>query len=87
MTRSMKSAAVLLATLACGAALGQVGGAAPSTAGATPHPVQMVTYASGLTGFYDAVAGMYYVYDANLENVVLVRQVTTLGEPMKRLKN
>jgi hypoxanthine-guanine phosphoribosyltransferase len=49
--------------------------------------LKVVTYASGLTGFFDPDTGKLYVYDANMENCVVVRQLVTLGEPMKKLKN
>jgi hypothetical protein len=49
--------------------------------------IQMVTYSSGLTGFFDPAAGKLYLYDANIEKCFMVRELTTLGEPMKRLQN
>lgn len=49
--------------------------------------LEMATYTSGLTGFFDPDTGMYYVYDSNLENCFMIRQITTLGEPMKKIKN
>ena len=49
--------------------------------------LQVVTYSSGLTGFFDPDTGKLFVYDSNLENCVIVRQITQLGEPMTKLKN
>ena len=49
--------------------------------------VQVVTYASGLTGFFDTRDGTLYLYDGNLNDPFLIRQIQTLGEPLKRLKN
>ncbi len=48
--------------------------------------LKMVTYYSGLTGFFDSDTGRFYLYDANLENCVIIRQITALGEPMKKVK-
>jgi len=49
--------------------------------------LKVITYASGLTGFFDPQTGIVYVYDANWDKCVFIRQLTALGEPMKRLKN
>jgi hypothetical protein len=49
--------------------------------------LKIVTYASGLTGFFDPNSGKLYVYDSNLENCFVVRQLIALGKPMKKLKN
>jgi hypothetical protein len=48
--------------------------------------VQVVTYASGLTGFFDANTGKLYLYDSNLEQPVAIRQVGELGKPLKKIK-
>jgi len=44
--------------------------------------VSIVTYASGLTGFFDRPTGTLYVYDANWDKCVAVRKLTALGAPM-----
>jgi hypothetical protein len=49
--------------------------------------LQVVTYASGLTGLFDPASGKLYVYDSNLENCVIIRELNELGEPLKKLKN
>ena len=49
--------------------------------------LQVVTYASGLTGFFDPASGKLYLYDSNLENCFIIRELTELGEPLKKLKN
>lgn len=49
--------------------------------------VLVFTYASGLTGFLDQNTGKIYVYDANLKNCVLIRNMRNLGQPMEQLKN
>ena len=48
--------------------------------------LKMVTYPSGLTGFFAPDTGMFYLYDSNVENCIIIRQITTLGEPMKKIK-
>ena len=49
--------------------------------------VQVVSYASGLTGFFDTRTGRYYLYDSNLEKPILVREIDELGKPMKKVQN
>ena len=49
--------------------------------------LKIVTYSSGLTGFFDPETGKLYVYDSNMENCFAIRQLVTLGEPLKKLKN
>ena len=49
--------------------------------------IQIVSYASGLTGFFDASTGRLYLYDSNAQNCIAIRQLVEPGEPMKRLKN
>ena len=66
---------------------------APEGAGGQERPrpdwsaIQIVTYNSGLTGFFDPRDGKYYVYDGNLEKCVIIRQFEKLGEPMQGVKN
>ena len=49
--------------------------------------LEITGYASGLTGLFDPSTGKFYLYDANLENCVAIRQLSELGQPMKRIKN
>ena len=49
--------------------------------------LQVVSYASGLTGFFDAASGKLYLYDSNAQTCVAIRQLVEPGEPMKRLRN
>jgi hypothetical protein len=49
--------------------------------------IQIVAYASGLTGLFDRNTGMLYVYDANLDKCVMIRQCVQLGEPMRKLRD
>jgi hypothetical protein len=44
------------------------------------------TYPSGMTGFFDADEGMVYIYEPSLEQCLMVRKITRLGEPMKKIK-
>jgi hypothetical protein len=48
--------------------------------------VEVVTYASGLTGFFDRDTGTLYVYDASWDKCMAVRRVNTLGSPMTDLR-
>ncbi len=49
--------------------------------------LQVVSYAGGGTGIFDPDAGRLYLYDANLVNCYAIRDITTLGEPMRRVRN
>ncbi len=49
--------------------------------------LQIVTYASGLTGFFDPDTGKLYLYDSKLDKCFIIHQLTKLGEPMEKLKN
>ena len=52
-----------------------------------PARLQIVTYPAGTTGLFDPDTGKIYLYDINLQNCVQIRQVGSLGDPMKRIKN
>lgn len=47
--------------------------------------LKVVAYSSGLTGFFDPDTGKLYIYDSEL-NKCFIRQLTELGEPMKKIK-
>jgi hypothetical protein len=49
--------------------------------------LRIVTYASGLTGFFDTKTGKLYVYDLQWNTCYFIRELTELGEPMKRIKD
>lgn len=49
--------------------------------------LKVVTYSSGLTGFFDPDSGKLYIYDANMENCFIVRQLVKLGDPLVKIKN
>ena len=49
--------------------------------------LQVVTYASGLTGFFDPESGKLYIYDSNVENCVVIRQISRLGDPLMKIRN
>jgi len=49
--------------------------------------LRVVTYASGLTGFFDPESGKLFLYDSNLEKCHVIRELTELGEPLKTLRN
>jgi hypothetical protein len=48
--------------------------------------VQVVTYASGLTGFFDTRSGTLYLYDSNLDKAVFIRRISELGAPLEKIK-
>lgn len=45
--------------------------------------LQMFSYPSGGTGIFDPSTGRIYVYDANLDRVSFVREITILGQQMR----
>ena len=47
--------------------------------------LKIVTYASGLTGFFDPDTGKIYVYASDLENCFIIRQLVELGKPLKKI--
>ena len=49
--------------------------------------VEVITYASGLTGFFQRDTGTLYVYDAKWEKCIAVRKLNTLGLPMTDVRN
>jgi len=52
-----------------------------------PSRVQIVTYPTGTTGFFDPDTGRLYVYDMNVASCFMIREITTLGGPMKLVRN
>jgi hypothetical protein len=46
-----------------------------------------LSYPSGVTGFFDPDTGKVYLYDINLEYCHAIREITKLGEPMRRVRN
>jgi hypothetical protein len=49
--------------------------------------LQVVGYASGVTGIFDPETGKYYLYDANVERCYAIREIRNLGEPLIRVRN
>jgi hypothetical protein len=48
--------------------------------------VQVVTYASGLTGFFDRSNGRLYVYAADMRSPYTVVEIQELGQPLRLLR-
>jgi hypothetical protein len=59
----------------------------PSSAQQPKEPdfshVQIVTYASGMTGFFDSQTGKLYIYDSNWSQCLWAYKLARLGEPMQ----
>ena len=51
-----------------------------------PGPLQMLSFIGGTTGIFDPTTGRVYIYDANLDNCIAIREITTLGAPMRRIR-
>ena len=45
-----------------------------------------MTFSTGVMGFFDPDTGRIYMYDVNLENCYSIREMTELGEPMRRIR-
>jgi hypothetical protein len=52
----------------------------------TSH-LQVVSYPSGATGIFDPDNGKLYLYDINLVNCYEIREIATLGDPLRRTRN
>lgn len=59
---------------------------APSTNAPKFDHLRFFTYSNGATGVFDTTDGMLYLYDTNLLNAPIARQLVKPGEPMKRVK-
>ena len=46
--------------------------------------LKITAYPNGGTAVFDPDTGTFYVYDSNLQDCYLIRQITTLGEPTRR---
>jgi len=88
----MHARTAVTAILACAliVALGLISFTATSDAQQQVGPdwsrLEVVAYPSGVTGFFDPATGKLYVYDDNIEQCILVRQLEELGKPMKDVK-
>jgi len=51
-----------------------------------PVPLQITSYPSGTTGIFDVKTGRLYMYDINLEHCYTIREITRLGDPMRKLR-
>lgn len=49
--------------------------------------LKIVTYPSGLTGFFDPATGKLYVYDSDVDECLMVRQLDRLGAPLTSVNN
>jgi hypothetical protein len=49
--------------------------------------LKIVGCAGGQTGLFDPDTGRFYMYDVTMVNCFAIRELTTLGEPMKQIKN
>ena len=55
-------------------------GAVPA---ATAPPLQVVAYASGLTGFFDPAERKLYLYGADVKTPFMTAEIDELGKPLK----
>lgn len=81
MKKGILFAVILLVVITFGLVfiqLGEVRAQGSSFNGVTPF-----TTVGGLMGFFDQRDGKIYLYDGNLQNCILVRQITELGKSMK----
>ena len=59
---------------------------APQAAANPVGRFSVFVYPSGITGFFDSVECMVYVYDPTLDHCTMIRKITRLGEPMHKIK-
>ena len=78
---------VFLAALVAALALMPL--AALSGAGQEAQPdwsrLKVVAYPSGFTGFFDPDTGRLYIYDADLQRCLTIRQLDRLGSPLEKV--
>jgi len=48
--------------------------------------VQVVSYSSGLTGFFDTTTGRLYLYGSDAKTPFMETELQKLGEPLKIVK-
>jgi hypothetical protein len=68
---------------------GSLAGVSDASAAAKPKNwahVQVVSYASGLTGFFDTSSGRLYLYGSDLKTPYMASEIQSLGEPLKVIK-
>ncbi len=62
----------------------------PAQPSSAPAPkfehLRFIAYPNGSTGVFDTTDGMLYLYDTNLLNAPIARQLVKPGEPMKRVR-
>jgi hypothetical protein len=46
--------------------------------------LKFIGYPNGVTGIFDPDTGTFYLYDVNLDRCFFIRELTALGEPLKR---
>jgi hypothetical protein len=61
-------------------------GQAPTAPAKDWSHVTVLSYPSGVTGFFDQSTGRLYLYDAYWETCIGIRELDTLGNPMRRLR-
>src|SRR5262245_22115632 len=61
-------------------------GATEATGSPKWQRVQIVTYAAGLTGFFDTSNGRLYLYGADLKTPFAITELEKLGDPLKVIK-
>lgn len=47
---------------------------------------QVVAYGSGLTGFFDPDSGILFVYDAQIRDCIMIRQLVVPGKRLRKIK-
>lgn len=57
-----------------------------NAAPAGPAHLQFFTYPNGNTGIYDPSTATIYIYDYDLAQCLNVRELTSLGSPMRRVR-
>ena len=50
------------------------------------NDLELVIYPSGLTAFFNHETGKLYVYDSQIEECLMIRQLVAPGKKMKRQK-
>jgi hypothetical protein len=87
-TRTTAASILICALIAAIALVSFLGTSSPAQKlGPDWSRLTIVTYPSGLTGFFDPSTGKLYVYDADLERCLMIRQLDRLGESLKSVQD
>ncbi len=76
---------LLLTAFALSKAESPAGSNVSPQAGKYAH-VQVIGYASGMTGFFDTTNGRLYLYTMDMQTPYMVTEIQSLGQPLRVIR-